>query len=840
MSLIRSTLGARALLLLSLLSACEGGGSGGGKADEGPAGGDGADGGGTAEDADGDGYAAGDDCDDADPEVNPGVVETCNGKDDDCDGIVDRDTSRPPAWFPDGDGDGVGAEGEGVEACEAPEGHVASTGDCDDADPTIAPGIPDNPCLRPGEDLGCDGVVDEPDGDGDGALDCADCDPADPDVFPGSVEVCGGGDEDCDGVIDEADAVGVSDWFADSDGDGWGDAAAATTGCDPGAGFVDRAGDCDDADPDASPGASERCGGGDEDCDGIVDEADAVDALAWHADRDGDTYGDPAAVTRACARPSGLVADSTDCDDARADVNPGALERCAAGDEDCDGLSGDADPSVADPLSWYTDADGDTYGDPAALVRACTQPAGAVARATDCDDGDATISPAGIETCDGVDEDCDGTADESAVGAPTWYPDADGDGYGRSTGSVSSCTAPTGYAASSTDCDDTRRAVYPGAPDVWYDGLDADCAGNSDYDADRDGYTASAYGGADCDDAQSSIRPGLSEVWYDGVDRNCDGADDYDADGDGYRSDAHGGSDCEDAVAAAYPGAAEVWYDGVDGDCDGLSDFDADRDGFDRLLSGGDDCDDADRGVHPYAWEDDSDGVDNDCDGGIDALDLDPVTDLDLNGEDDFDIQVTVSGFAFPFCGVSWSAWYLNTNGLMTFAVSTDDYAESASALQGVYAPAIAALWDDLWLDPLDAEVYGVVYPDAVGIYWRGVPEFLSSSGNDFGVILVDDGRVIFDLERVVIRDGLVGWSCGAGTTSAIDWTAEWAARPSGTLGVGTGTDGGLYELFSGSRRNDLNGAVLHACATAGVDGDGDGWTDVCGDPDDADAAVTP
>ncbi len=91
------------------------------------------------EDADGDGYGAGDDCDDSDPEVNPGAEEICNERDDDCDGEVDEGVTS--TWYADVDGDGYGDPDGGAEACEAGSGYVgyASATDCDDDDPAIHP-----------------------------------------------------------------------------------------------------------------------------------------------------------------------------------------------------------------------------------------------------------------------------------------------------------------------------------------------------------------------------------------------------------------------------------------------------------------------------------------------------------------------------------------------------------------------------------------------------------------------------------------------------------------------------------------------------------------------------
>ena len=163
---------------------------------------------------------------------------------------------------------------------------------------------------------------------------------------------------------------------------------------------------------------------------------------------------------------------------------------------------------------------------------------------TDCDDSDASAYPGADEVCDGVDNDCDGSIDNDAVDAPTWYADSDGDGYGSPLVSAVACEAPTGHVEDGTDCDDTSAAVMPGATELC-DGIDNDCDGSIDVgaadaavfyrDGDGDGYgdaTASEAActepsgyvsdDTDCDDASTDINPGEAEVCNDGIDNNCD------------------------------------------------------------------------------------------------------------------------------------------------------------------------------------------------------------------------------------------------------------------------------------------------------------------------------
>jgi hypothetical protein len=198
----------------------------------------------------------------------------------------------------------------------------------------------------------------------------------------------------------------------------------------------------------------------------------------------------------------------------------------------------------------------------------------------DCDDDDALIHPDAQEVCDEVDNDCDGEVDEGdAADASTWYADGDADGYGDASVTTTACTQPSGYTADNTDCDDSDSSVHPRAMETWYDGVDADCAGDDDYDQDGDGYGYDAYGGDDCDDTDAAVNPDATDTWYDGVDSDCGGNSDYDADLDGHDSDLYGGDDCDDADPALSPSQPED-CDEIDNDCDGLVDEDDGAGGY--------------------------------------------------------------------------------------------------------------------------------------------------------------------------------------------------------------------------------------------------------------------
>ncbi|HRP31480.1 MAG TPA: MopE-related protein [Agriterribacter sp.] len=348
---------------------------------------------------------------------------------------------------------------------------------------------------------------------------------------------CSAPDADGDGVSDICDICPVdpnapSVFYADADGDGYGNIAVTIKACAAPAGYVRDSTDCNDGNAAVHPGATEDCNGIDDNCNGLTDENVTI---TFYLDADGDGFGSLDASTEACTVPPGYVVESTDCDDNNPAVNKGATEVCNGIDDNCDGQIDEGANTT-----FYADADGDGYGNIAVTIKACTAPAGYVKDGTDCDDSKTTVHPGATEDCNGIDDNCNGLTDENVT--ITFYLDADGDGFGSLDASTEACTVPPGYVVESTDCDDNNPAVNKGATEVC-NGIDDNCDGQIDEganttfyaDADGDGYgniavtinACTAPAGyvndtTDCNDSNAVIYPGAKEV-CNGMDDNCNG-----------------------------------------------------------------------------------------------------------------------------------------------------------------------------------------------------------------------------------------------------------------------------------------------------------------------------
>ncbi|MES2638887.1 MAG: MopE-related protein, partial [Myxococcota bacterium] len=397
-------------------------------------------------------------------------------------------------------------------------------------------------------------------------------------------------------------------------------------------------GDCADSPEggaDIGPEAAEVWYDGiDQNCDGLSDfdqDGDGFDAVG---SGDGtDCWDDPNII------PDGFDAINGFPGLTAATVNPDALEVYYDGiDANCDGVSDfDQDLDGFDTSNPdYRNADGAAGDDCFDSAELDEYPASGEVTG-DLDPVD--VNPDATDTWyDGTDANCDGESDY----------DQDGDGYNIDA-----------------ECDDLNAAIFPDpdVPEVWYNDIDENCDGNR-YDKDLDGFESLADGdgtGTDCwDDFDSipadfvaingrtqptadAVFPGAEDAWYDAVDADCAGDSDFDQDLDGYDTSelparsGTTGTDCEDEDAEAYPGASEIWYNGVDNDCNGSSDYDADGDGFDSEddISTGTDCDDVRALVNTAMNEDCGTTYDDNCDDAFDLLDATDCTTFNYDGDSD-------------------------------------------------------------------------------------------------------------------------------------------------------------------------------------------------------------
>jgi len=613
---------------------------------------------------------AGADCDDTNAEINPGTKEICNSFDDNCDGATDEINAKGCVLsYVDADADTYGDIGQKACLCKLTVPYVTVVGgDCNDKNESIHPGVTEvcngfddncNSAIDEKDALGCSPYFLDADGDTfgvDGQTECrctattpytglkgGDCDDTSSNAKPGGTEMCDGHDNDCNGITDEQGALGCTVFYADSDKDFFGtDFVPQQCMCAPkGIMTAKVGGDCDDKNANVYPTAPEYCDGKDTNCNSITDDLNATGCQTWYMDFDNDTYGLTSDSKCSCGA-TGLykVQQKGDCDDHKAAVSPGAKEICDGVDNDCNSIT---DVDSPDAKTYYLDTDNDSWGAATAKTLCFPQGAYKVLLTGDCDDSNPIVHPNQQESCNNIDDDCNGVTDEQdASGCIKYYVDADVDGHGNQNISACLCKPNATYlTATPDDCDDNQPKSYPGKKEVC-DGIDNNCdtfvdeedaGGCVPYYVDGDGDSwgdpnkskcyCEATGiyvslnGKDCNDTNVYVFPGAQEV-CNGVEDNCNNKIDeegalncqlfmYDGDSDSYgvtgnnkclcagdpvtKFVATKGSDCDDNKPAVNPGVGEQCGDGVDNNCDGTTDSpgaigcnmyfpDSDKDGY--------------------------------------------------------------------------------------------------------------------------------------------------------------------------------------------------------------------------------------------------------------------
>jgi hypothetical protein len=225
----------------------------------------------------------------------------------------------------------------------------------------------------------------------------------------GSVTSCGDGNLCTDDVCDNTSGCSNPN-------------NSATQGCYTGPPATQNVGNCTDGVQTCSGGSfggcanevvpsGESCGGGDEDCDGVVDEENASGCTTYYYDNDGDSFG-IAGDTKCLCTASGkyTATQAGDCNDGDSAVNPGATEACNSIDDDCDNATDEENATSCS--TYYFDGDDDNYGTSASKCLCSGAGDYTTQNTGDCNDSEPMVNPAAPEFCNGIDDNCSSVTDE--------------------------------------------------------------------------------------------------------------------------------------------------------------------------------------------------------------------------------------------------------------------------------------------------------------------------------------------------------------------------------------------------------------------------------------------
>ncbi len=345
------------------------------------------------------------------------ATEVCNGKDDDCDGQTDESLGGTSCVNTNEFGSCKGTDtcmgADGLK-CSAATPAAETCGDNSDNDC--------NGQIDEVGGLGCVSYFEDKDKDGYGfgtitkclcgivadwgATQGGDCNDFNPFAAPGKPELCNNIDDDCNGTIDGENSLGCTTYFKDGDGDGYGDEKTAQCLCSPSGAYKTLVGgDCDDSTAAVSPKTPEMCNAIDDNCNGVIDEANAIWCVPFLKDDDSDGYG-VTGLSQCLCTPTGPWKASTggDCNDQDGSQSPGTEELCDGKDNNCNTL-----------MDEDCDKDNDGYCNANKLV--VGKPAACPLGGGDCIDHDPEVHPGLAEVCDLKDNDCNQQVDE-LVSAP--------------------------------------------------------------------------------------------------------------------------------------------------------------------------------------------------------------------------------------------------------------------------------------------------------------------------------------------------------------------------------------------------------------------------------------